>query len=52
MTTVLDTVGLLGVAAGVAAGAYPYVGGWSVAVAGGLVMGVSAWWGRSRGERS
>jgi hypothetical protein len=40
MTTVLDAIAVLLIAAGVILGLWPYIGGWSVA-AGGLVVGAA-----------
>ena len=51
VTTVLDVVGLLLIAAGAAAGAAPWVGWGSLAVAGIVVLvgsAVAAWPGRRR----
>lgn len=47
-TTLLDATGLLLVATGVAAGSWPYVGGWGLSLAGGVVLGGS--WLAARNE--
>lgn len=52
VSTALDVVGLLAVAAGVTAGAWPYVGGWSIAAGGLVVLAMSFVWGRPRGGDS
>lgn len=49
VTTLLDTVGLLLVAAGIAAGLWPLVGGWGLCPAGAVILGGSLL--ASRGER-
>lgn len=41
LTTVLDAVGLLLIAAGVAGGLYQWIGLWCLAVAGGVILGGS-----------
>lgn len=52
VTTALDAFGLLAVAAGVSGGLYEYIGPWSIAAGGALVMAVSMWWGRTRDGES
>lgn len=43
VTTVLDVVGLLLLAAGVVVGLVPWVGGWAFS-AGGVVVLAGSWW--------
>lgn len=47
VTTLLDTLGLLLIAAGIAVGLWPLVGGWAFCPAGVVVVGAS--WLASRG---
>ena len=42
-TTILDALGLLLIAAGVATSLYQWIGWWAVSVAGGIVLAGSAW---------
>lgn len=48
VTTLLDMLGLLLVAAGIAAGLWPLAGGWGLCPAGVVIIGGS--WLASRGE--
>lgn len=50
VTTLLDTVGLLLVAAGVSGGLWPLVGAWALIV-GGLVLLAGSWLATWRGDR-
>lgn len=49
-TTLLDTAGLLLVAAGTTGGTWPYVGAWALSIGGAVVLAGS--WLASRGDGS
>lgn len=52
MLMMLDVLGLLTIAAGVAAGGWVHLGPWALVPAGALVMAVSLLWGRQAGPDS